>query len=240
MTPFTTYTQITQQVYVAEERVKNAHDEAKAEAHSRFKVEKALGALKEEHMQLPEKLKEVDKARLNIEAGLKTEERQAENQRQKLHITEINLATKKQIVLNLKAELQKAKDAARVAREAVEVAVETSYECGVQDTKTRLAEQVSILCRDYCTESWGVAMDQERVPVDPDLRRVENIFFLEDIQEIPNTFPPTEQLPTTQAPPFNAEVSKGAGVDEEKAKPSKDSLTIRDMVSQVKDVELKS
>ena len=240
MTPFTTYTQITQQVYVAEERVKNAHDEAKAEAHSRFKVEKALGALKEEHMQLPEKLKEVDKARLNIEAGLKTAERQAENQRQKLHITEINLATKKQTVLNLKAELQKAKDAARVAREAAEVAVETSYECGVQDTKTRLAEQVSILCRDYCTESWGVAMDQERVPVDPDLRRVENIFFLKDIQEIPNTFPPTKQLPTTQAPPFNAEVSKGAGVDEEKAKPSKDSLTIRDVVSQVKDAELKS
>ena len=41
--------QLTQQVYVAKEWVRNAHDEVKAEAHSRFEVEKALGALKEEH-----------------------------------------------------------------------------------------------------------------------------------------------------------------------------------------------
>ena len=41
--------QLTQQIYVVEEWVKNAHDEVKAEAHSRFEVEKAFGALKEEH-----------------------------------------------------------------------------------------------------------------------------------------------------------------------------------------------
>jgi len=41
--------QLTQQVYVAKEWVRNAHDKVKAEAHSRFEVEKALGALKEEH-----------------------------------------------------------------------------------------------------------------------------------------------------------------------------------------------
>ena len=55
---FATYTQITHQVYVAEEWVRNAYDEVKVEAHSHFKVEKALGALKEEHTQLSEKLKE--------------------------------------------------------------------------------------------------------------------------------------------------------------------------------------
>ena len=43
-----------------------------------------------------------------------------EDQHQKLHITEINLATEKQTILNLKAELQKAKEVARVAREAAE------------------------------------------------------------------------------------------------------------------------
>ena len=47
-------------------------------------------------------------------------ERQMEDQHQKLHITEINLATEKQTILNLKAELQKAKEVARVAREAAE------------------------------------------------------------------------------------------------------------------------
>ena len=41
--------QVTQQIYVAKEWVRNTHDEVKAETHSRFEVEKALGALKEEH-----------------------------------------------------------------------------------------------------------------------------------------------------------------------------------------------
>ena len=64
---------------MAEEWVRNAHDEIKAEAHSRFEVEKAFGALKDEHAQLSEKLKEVDKACLSAEAGLKTTERQMED-----------------------------------------------------------------------------------------------------------------------------------------------------------------
>ena len=41
--------QVTQQIYVAKEWVRNARDKVKVEAHSRFEVEKALGALKEEH-----------------------------------------------------------------------------------------------------------------------------------------------------------------------------------------------
>ena len=82
---------------MAEEWVRNAHDKVKVEAHSRFKVEKAFRALKEEHTQLSEKLKEADKACLSTEAGLKTTERQMEDQRQKLHVTEINLATEKKM-----------------------------------------------------------------------------------------------------------------------------------------------
>ena len=78
---------------------------------------------------------------------------------QKLHITEINLATEKQYVLDLKAELQRAKDAAHMAREAAEVAMKASYERGVHDTEAQLFEEVVVVCRDYCTESWGVAMD---------------------------------------------------------------------------------
>ena len=71
-----------------------------------------------------------------------------------------------------------------------------------------------------------------------------NIFFLEDIREILDTIPPTEQLSTTQTPHLDVEVSKGVEVVEEaqlpvKAKPSKDALTIRDVLSQAKDGELK-
>jgi len=67
----------------------------------------------------------------NAEAGLKTTERQVEDQSQKFHLTEIDLATERQMVLDLKAKLQKSKDAARVASEAVEAVVKASYERGV-------------------------------------------------------------------------------------------------------------
>ena len=61
--------------------------------------------------------------------------------------------------MDLKAKLQKTKDAARVARDAVEAAVKAAYERGVMDLEKRLTEEVVVVCRDYCTESWGVAMD---------------------------------------------------------------------------------
>ena len=63
------------------------------------------------------------------------------------------MATEKKTILNLKAGLQKVKEAARVAREAVKAAVNVSYEPGVLDTETRLAEEVAIVCRNYITES---------------------------------------------------------------------------------------
>ena len=46
-------------------------------------------------------------------------------------MTEIELAILRQLVLDLKAGLQKVKDVARVAREASEVAEMASYEHGV-------------------------------------------------------------------------------------------------------------
>ena len=42
-----------------------------------------------------EKLKVADQVLLSVEAGLKTVERQAEDQRQKLHLAEIDLATER-------------------------------------------------------------------------------------------------------------------------------------------------
>ena len=104
--------QITQQVFVAEEWVHDTRNEANAEALSHADVEKSLGPLKQEQAELSEKLKVIDQARLSAEAGLKTMERQAEDQRQKLHLTKIDLATQKQLVIDLKVKLQKAKEAA--------------------------------------------------------------------------------------------------------------------------------
>ena len=62
MTLHTTYMQVTQQVYIAEEWVRNSQNQIKAETHSSLKVKKALGALKEKHAQLSEKCKDSDKA----------------------------------------------------------------------------------------------------------------------------------------------------------------------------------
>ena len=64
-----------------------------------------------------------------------------------------------------------------MAREAAEAAVSASYDCGVADTKTRLAEDVAVVCRDYVSKSWGVAMDRARVPANFEMRRLKNIFF---------------------------------------------------------------
>ena len=179
--------QVTQQIYVAEEWVKNSREEINAEVQSRLAAEKAAGVLKQEKDSLADKVKEAIQAWDSAVAGLKTTEKQAKDRRQKLHVTEINLATEKQAVLDLKAQLQRAEGAAWVAREVAEATVKASYERGVLDTEVRLTEKVAVVCRDYCTESWGVVMDRAGVPADSELRRVENIFFPEDIRDSDTT-----------------------------------------------------
>ena len=133
-----------------------------------------------------------------------------EDQRQKLYTTEINLAIEKQTVLDLKAELQKVKEAAQVAKEAAEAAINASYEHGVLDMETCLAEEVAIVYRDYIMKSWGIAMDRAEVPTDSKLRRAKSIFFPVDIQEIPDMVSSTEQLLPTQTSLVDAKVPKGA------------------------------
>ena len=88
---------------MAEEWCRDNHKLADAEALSRAEVEKSLGALKQEQHELSEKLKEAETSRRSADVGLKTSEKQAEDQCQQLYVTEINLAMEKQIVLDLKA-----------------------------------------------------------------------------------------------------------------------------------------
>ena len=133
--------QIAQQIYVAEEWVKKKDIQVQAEARSREDVEKALGRSKDECTRISEQLKEEAKARMNVEAGLKNAEKQAEDQRQKLYTTEINLETERALVKELRAELEKARDAAKLAKEdaqlakeAVEAEKQAAYMLGVQET----------------------------------------------------------------------------------------------------------
>ena len=79
--------QVTQQVYVAEDWVRSATNSLNAEIQNRHDVEKALGVANHEKTQLAKKLKATESAQKNVEAGLKSAEAQAVDQRKKLYTT---------------------------------------------------------------------------------------------------------------------------------------------------------
>ena len=141
-----------------------------------------------------EKLKAVDQARLSAEAGLKTVERQVEDQHQKLHLTEIDLATERQLVKDLKAKLQKTKEVAQLAKEAAKAEKRASYLLGVEETKIRLAEKLSEVCRDYCDATWDKALNAAGVPADSVLRQLGSIYYHPHIQEVPDAIPPSAAI----------------------------------------------
>ena len=90
--------------------VKNARSEARAVFDARSKVEIELGALKESQAKLAEQIKAAVRARDSSEARVKNAEMQAEEQCKQLHYFEINLATERQLLKELREELQKARE----------------------------------------------------------------------------------------------------------------------------------
>ena len=83
-------------------------------------MEAKLSALKEKHAKMAEQLKEAVRARDNAEAGLKMTERQFEDVCKELHYSEINLATEKQMMTELREELHKAREAVQLLKETTE------------------------------------------------------------------------------------------------------------------------
>nr|XP_023899074.1 uncharacterized protein LOC112010928 [Quercus suber] len=146
--------------------VRDTRNEANVEALSCADVEESLRALKQEQVELSKKLKEMNKAHLSAKAGLKTVERHVEDQQQKLHLTEIDPATQRQLVMDLKAELQKAKEAAQLVKKAAEAEKQASYLLGKEETQVRLNEELAEVCRDYCTATWDKALSVVIVPID--------------------------------------------------------------------------
>ena len=155
---------------MAEDWVKDARNETKAKFNARSEIEKEVGTLKEDQAKLSEQLKEAVRARDSFEASLKNVEKQAEEQCKQLHYIEINLATEKQLVMELCEELQKAREAAQLAKEATKAKKQAAYTLGVEETQARLTEELSAVCREYCGISWGKALDAAGVPMGSDLR----------------------------------------------------------------------
>ena len=147
--------QVTQQVYVAEDWVRNTNNNLNIEIQNWHDVEKALGVANHEKTQLAKKLKAAESAWKSVEAGLKSAEAQAEDQRKKLYTTQLNLATEKAAVLDLKSKLQKAEEALKVAQEAATTAETSAYERRVLETEARLTAKVTAVCREYCVETYN-------------------------------------------------------------------------------------
>ena len=155
---------------MAEEWVKNSCGKTRLALDAQAEVEAQLGALKEKQAKMAEQLKEAVWARDSAKAGLKTTERQFEEVRKELHYSEINLATEKQMVTELREEFSKAREAAQLLKEATEAEKQVAYDLGVQETQSRLTEEFFAVARDYCDITWGKALDVAGIPTDSNLR----------------------------------------------------------------------
>ena len=101
-----------------------------------------------------------------------------------------------------------------MAQEAATATETSAYECGVLETEARLTAEVTMVCREYYAETYNQALDRAGIPADSDLRRVDQVYFLEDLRE--NTIappppaalplPPPEQSLTTQEPSQGAKI----------------------------------
>ena len=99
-------------------------------------------------------------------------------------MTEINLATEKQAVLELKAALQQAKEEVQLAKEAAEAEQRAAYQLGVEETEVRLTEELSEVCRDYYSITWDKAINAAGIPADSTWRLPENVFYPPEIREV--------------------------------------------------------
>ena len=105
-----------------------------------------------------------------------------------------------------------------MAQEADKAAETAAFERGVLKTKARLTAELTVVCREYYAETYNQALDQAGIPVDSDLRRMEQVYYLEDIREDTTAHPPPAALPfpppkqslTTQEPSQGAELPTGA------------------------------
>ena len=151
-----------------------------------------------------------------------------------------------------------------MAQEAATTAENLAYEQGVQETETRLTAEVTAVYREYCVETYSHTLDRAGIHADSDLRRMDQVYYPEDLREEPTPPPPpvtipppppNEPFPAQKSSqdselPIGVEKEKNQEKEKEKAKekekekkkeqdkantnPSEDALTIGDMVSKVK------
>ena len=88
-------------------------------------------------------------------------------------------------MIELREELRKAKEVVQLVKEAAKTEKQVAYMLGVEETQAKLTEELSAVCREYCSISWGKALDVSGVPEGFDLRRPESIYYDPEICELP-------------------------------------------------------
>ena len=91
-----------------------------------------MRAAKEENKELLSKLTAKERERRNVEARLKNAQTQTEDQRNLLYQIEIELSISRQLMLELKVNLQKAKEAAQLAKETTKAEKQASHRGVIQ------------------------------------------------------------------------------------------------------------
>ena len=105
-----------------------------------------------------------------------------------------------------------------VAKKVAKALEAVAYEHGVVETEAKLTAEVTVVCRDYCAETYYKTLDRAVVPANSDLRRADKVYYPEDIREDPIALPPLVALPlpppeqplTTQDPSQGIEIPTGA------------------------------
>ena len=111
--------------------MKDTWSEAKLTENLRAETSKSLAMAEQKNKELTLKLAVEDKGRKSVEVGLNNGQAQVEKQCKKLHYTEIELAMANQQVVDLKAELEKAKEATQEAYAVVDALGQKFYDLGV-------------------------------------------------------------------------------------------------------------
>ena len=83
--------------------------------------------------------------------------------------------------MDLKAELEKANEAAWAAKAVAHASEQKFYDLGVQQTEAYLTEELAEVCRDYCQEVWTKALNLVGVPAALEQKRAENIYYPQDL-----------------------------------------------------------
>ena len=111
-------------------------------------------------------------------------------------------------MLELKAELQKAKEAAQLTKEAIEAEKQASYTLGVEETQARLIEELTEVCRDYCEATWAETLNIVRVLADSKWRQLGKVYYHLKIREIPvGLLSPSATASKSSEQPLTAQVA---------------------------------